>query len=114
MKPKPLYLERLLQINTATLAALGALLLGMGQRDEKMMPLLMLIASVASVVLTDVLGYVRLHRAVGNLAVLAGVTLFASSTAYNRAELGVLLPNVGSFLTFWLIVLLFQKKDQRT
>ena len=32
--PRPMYLERLLQINMATLAALGALLLGMGQRSE--------------------------------------------------------------------------------
>ncbi|NQU26423.1 MAG: DUF3488 domain-containing protein [Candidatus Nealsonbacteria bacterium] len=112
MKPKTLYLERLLQINTATLVALGALLLGMGQRDEKL-PLLMLVAAIASVALTDVLGYVRLNRAVANLAVLAGVAVFASSTAIYRADVRVLLPSVGVFLSFWLIILLLQKKDGR-
>ena len=112
MNPQTSYLERLLQINTAMLAALGALLLGMGQRDEKL-PLLMLVAAVASVVLTDVAGYIRLNRTVANLAVLAGVAIFASRTAYYRADVQVLLPSVGTFLTFWLIVLLFQKKDPR-
>ena len=46
--PKPVYLERLLQINIATMAALGTLLLGMGQRSPAL-PLWMLTAAVASV-----------------------------------------------------------------
>ena len=53
-----MYLERLLQINMATLAALGALLLGMGQRSE-FPPLLVALAAVLSVWLTDVTG--RFH-----------------------------------------------------
>ncbi len=112
MNPKTLYLERLLQINAATLAALGALLLGMGQRDEKL-PLLMLVAAVTSIVLTDVTGYIRLNRAVANLAVLAGVAVFVFRIVRYQADIHVLLPSLGTFLTFCLIVLLFQKKDPR-
>ena len=54
-----MYLERLLQINMATLAALGALLLGMGQRSEGP-PLLVALAAALSVWLTDVTGRFRL------------------------------------------------------
>ncbi len=48
-------LQRLLQINMAALAALGALLLGMGARNEGP-PLLVIVAAVVSVWLTDVTG----------------------------------------------------------
>ena len=48
----PMYLERLLQINMATLAALGAVLLGMGQRAGP--PLLVALAAAVSVWLTDI------------------------------------------------------------
>ena len=43
-----MYIERLLQINMATLAALGALLLGMGQRSVGS-PLLVMAAAATSV-----------------------------------------------------------------
>ena len=54
------YVERLLQINVATLAALGTMLLGMGQRDSAM-TLLVLFVAVASVWLTDFTGCSRIE-----------------------------------------------------
>ena len=64
------YVERLLQINVATLAALGTLLLGMGQRSA-WLPLFSMIAAGTSVWLTDVTGWFRLNRKVANVAALA-------------------------------------------
>ena len=66
-----MYLERLLQINMATLAALGALLLGMGQRSEGP-PLLVALAAAVSVWLTDVTRLVLPRPANGQLADAAG------------------------------------------
>ena len=65
-----MYLQRLLQINMATLAALGTSLLGMGQRDA-WLPLLVLIAAVSAVWLTDITGWLRLNRTVANVAAAA-------------------------------------------
>ena len=56
------YLKRLLQINMATLAATGLLLLGMGQRSV-WPPLLVAAAAAGSVWLTDVTGWFRLTAA---------------------------------------------------
>ena len=53
------YLERLLQINLATLAALGALLLGMGERSIGP-PLLVAIAAPSAILLTDVAGWLAM------------------------------------------------------
>ena len=64
-----MYLERLLQINMATLAALGALLLGMGQRSEGP-PLLVALAAAVSVWLTDITGRFCLGRRVANVLML--------------------------------------------
>ena len=54
-----MFVQRLLQINIATLVALATLLLSMGQdRPEK--PFLVGLAAAASIWLTDVKGWVRL------------------------------------------------------
>ncbi len=105
-----MYLERLLQINMATLAALGALLLGMGARNENM-PLLVVAAAVLSMWLTDVAGWFRLNRWVANGVVLvaAAVTLRAMIPLESQVQAFA----VGWFLICLQIVLLFQQKDER-
>jgi transglutaminase-like putative cysteine protease len=103
------YLQRLLQINMATLAASGALLLGMGRRSPAL-PLLVLLAAMASIWLTDVTGWVRLNRTVGNLAALvaAAVTLRG---LYLHGELDV--SSIANMLICLQLILLFEEKDNR-
>ena len=106
-----MYLERLLQINMATLAALGALLLGMGQRSEGP-PLLVALAAAASVWLTDITGWFHLGRRVVNVLIL----LAAVVSLYELFPLGSELQTLGFvwFVVYLQVILLFQKKDERT
>ena len=105
-----MYLERLLQINMATLAALGALLLGMGVRNENM-PLLVVAAAVVSMWLTDVKAWFRLNRWAANGVVLiaAAITLRAMIPLESQVQAFA----VAWFLICLQIVLLFQQKDER-
>lgn len=105
-----MYVERLLQINMATLAALATLLLGMGQRSTAL-PLLMMVAAILSVWLTDVTGWLRLNRAVANLAALAAVVL--SLRELLRVGGGSDVLGLANLLVYLQIVLLFQKKNER-
>ena len=106
-----MYLERLLQINMATLAALGALLLGMGQRSEGP-PLLVALAAATSVWLTDITGWFRLGRRTANVLML--VAAFVSLR--DLFPLGGELQALGFvwFVIYLQIILLFQQKDERT
>lgn len=106
-----MYLQRLLQINMATLSALSALLLGMGRRSEAL-PLLVLTAALASIWLTDVTGWFRLGRTVGNLAALvaAGVISLVGLSYYGSV-LDIL--NIVNLLVCLQIILLFEEKDDR-
>jgi protein-glutamine gamma-glutamyltransferase len=104
-----MYLERLLQINMATLAALGALLLGMGQRSEGP-PLLVVAAAVLSVWLTDVTGKFRLGRWTANGLMLVGAAVSLYSVYPFRSEAQAL--TLSWFLIYLQIILLFQEKDQ--
>jgi transglutaminase-like putative cysteine protease len=104
------YLERLLQINIATMAALGTLLLGMGQR-EPWLPLMMLIAAIASVWLTDVTGWIRLRRGVVNLLAVGVFFVFLWQASGLRGIDQI--PTIGKFLVCLQMVFLFQKKEPR-
>jgi len=103
-------LERLLQINLATLTALGALLLGLGQNDLSL-PFLALLAAVGSVVFTDVLGWFALNRNVANLAAVAAVAL--SLTKFFNLESEMQLLAIANLLVYLQAVLLFQEKNGR-
>ena len=105
-----MYLERLLQINMATLAALGAMLLGMGQRSEGP-PLLVALAAVLSVWLTDVSRRFRLGRRTANLLMLLAAAaalrdLFPLGSEFQALALAWL-------LIYLQIIFLFQSKDER-
>ncbi len=105
-----MYLTRLLQINMATLASLGALLLGMGQRNEGP-PLLVVLAAVVSVWLTDINGWFRLNRHAANLLMLLGGAIAARDLYPPSSEAQAL--QLVWFLIYLQIILLFQKKDER-
>ena len=104
-----MYLERLLQINMATLAALGALLLGMGQRSEGP-PLLVILAAAASVWLTDVTGRIRIGRWLANVLMLIGAFVSLRDLYPPRSEMQSI--GLSWFLIYLQIILLFQEKDQ--
>ena len=109
METAPVYLQRLLQINMATLAASGALLLGMGRRSPAL-PLLVLLAAMASIWLTDVTGWFRLNRTVGNLAALVAAAISLRGL-YLHGELDVL--SIANMLVYLQLILLFEEKDDR-
>ncbi len=106
-----MYLNRLLQINIVTMAALGTLLLGMGQRNPAL-PLWMLTAGVASLWLTDLTGWFRLNRTVTNLAALAAFAVFLWQVSELRGLVRILA--IGNLLVYLQIILLFQEKEPRT
>jgi protein-glutamine gamma-glutamyltransferase len=104
-----MYLERLLQINMATLAALGALLLGMGQRSLGP-PLLVILAAALSVWLTDVTGRIRIGRWTANVLMLVGAVVALHDIYPPRSEMQTI--GLSWFLIYLQVILLFQEKDQ--
>ena len=106
-----MYVERLLQINMATLAALGALMLGMGERSL-WTPLVVATAAATSVWLADVSGWFRLSRRVANVLML----LAAANSLYELYQLGTEFQALGlaRYLLCLQIILMFQQKDART
>ena len=107
-----MYLERLLQINIATMAALGTLLFGMGYRSP-WLPLGMMTAAITSVWLTDVTGWFRLNRNVATVAAVGAFFFLFWRLLPLRGWLEMLLA-IGNFLVCLQIILLFQKKESRT
>lgn len=101
-------LERLLQIGMATLALLGTLVMGMGQEDPKL-PVLVAIAAVSSVVLTDMYGWVRLRGATANLAAIAAVAACGWDVSL-RFDDETRLLGLANVLAYLQIVLLYQPK----
>ncbi|MGA2062415.1 MAG: DUF3488 and transglutaminase-like domain-containing protein [Thermoguttaceae bacterium] len=108
-------LQRLLQITMATIAALGTLLLGMGQR-ELVLPLLMILAAGTSVWLTDITGWLRLNRTLANIAMLlAAMVSMRELIIYRGGIQGEIQAVAFARLLIYLqIIVLFQKKDPRS
>jgi len=105
------YIERLLQINTATLAALANLLLGMGERSA-VLPLAILLVALGSVWITDVAGWFRLNRPVTNLAALVAVLLALWELVSLRSSVQIFA--IANLLIYLQVILLFQEKRFRT
>ncbi len=105
-----MYVERLLQVNMAALAALATLLVGMGLRSL-VIPAAMMLAAVLSVWLTDVSGRLVLGAGLANLA-RVGALVYCVTTL--RWERHALVMDVARLLVFLQVVVLFQKKDTRT
>jgi transglutaminase-like putative cysteine protease len=106
-------LERLLQLNVATLTALGAVLLGTGQMSAHsvLLSVLAVLAAVSSVIFTDMLGWFRLNRTLANLAAIMAVGFSLTDFFGNDAEYQLLA--VANLLVYLQIVLLFQEKNER-
>lgn len=105
-----MYLERLLQINMATLAAMGALLLGMGQRSEGP-PLVVTLAAAMSIWLTDITSWFRIGQRTANVLMLVA----SAATLYEVFPMTNELQTLGfaRFVIYLQIILLFREKDQR-
>jgi transglutaminase-like putative cysteine protease len=106
-----MYLKRLLQITIATIAAMGTVLLSMGQR-EVVLPLVMILAAGTSVWLTDITGILRLNRTLANVAML----LAALVSMRELMNIGGEIQAIGfaRLLIYLQIIVLFQKKDARS
>jgi len=102
--------ERYLQICTASVAVIGSMLLGIGERAPEL-PLMMLIAALTSVIFTDILGWLRLPKIIANIFMIfiAGIALsdFFNSTSQLQ------LYAVANLLVYVQIVILFQQKTAR-
>ena len=104
-----MFLQRLLQINVATLAALATLLLGMGQ-DSPVKPLLVALAAAASIWLTDVKGWIRLSRSLASLIALPLVAYAAHRMLRTDGDARQILI-VADLIVYLQVVLFFQKKE---
>ncbi len=104
-------IHRWLQIHIAGLAALGTLLLGLGQGDL-LWPAGMVLAAAASLVLTDITGLFRLSRTAANLIALA-VVLWVLKDVRQWTGIGQVLL-ISKLLIYLQLILLFQQKDHRT
>ncbi|MEX2137991.1 MAG: DUF3488 and transglutaminase-like domain-containing protein [Pirellulales bacterium] len=102
--------DRMLPTTVAIVAALGVVMLGMGQRELRLSAVALL-AIGASFVLTDLTGWLRLNRVVANLAALAAVAL--SVNDFMHFDRDTQLLAVANLLIYLQIVLLFQEKLPR-
>ncbi|MBX9790226.1 MAG: DUF3488 and transglutaminase-like domain-containing protein [Pirellulales bacterium] len=101
-------LELVLQIAMATLTALGTIMLGMGERDMTL-PVLAIIVSASSVLVTDVYGYLRLNAAVANIAGSTAVVVFLWDLL-QRFSGDTQLLAVANLLIYLQFILLYRHK----
>jgi transglutaminase-like putative cysteine protease len=94
----------------ATVAGFGVVMLGMGQRSFDLSAIA-LVAVVASLVLTDLTGWLRLNRMLANVAGLTAVAI--SITDFIRFDRDTQLLAVANLLIYLELVLLFQEKHPR-
>ena len=102
--------ERIVQIHVAALTAIGAVLLGMGQRSP-LLPLLVVFAAFTSLVFTDMLNWFRLNRMVANLAAL--VALFVSLGDFFQPNTRTQLLAIANLLVYLQIMSFYQRKSSR-
>lgn len=102
--------ERLLQISVALLAALGSLLLAIGQGGQAALPLMATMAAFFSVYVTDIKGWITLNRNLANFAALIAV-LFSFFDFWDADD--AKLVAIAKLLIYLQIVLLFQPKTIR-
>ena len=110
-EPKaPVQVELLLQISIATLVVLSTLLLSMGQQNLTY-AVVALVAATTSFVITDLKGYVQLGQNASSAAsLLACVVLVFQIVSKDESQL----LNVANILIYLQVILLFQRKEDRT
>ncbi len=104
-------LETRLSISMATMAVLGALLLGIGQENFAL-PALILAVAILSVYFTDIRQTWQLDRTVANLAALVAVGL--SALDFTQLQREEQLLAVANLLVYLQVVVFFQQKRPRT
>lgn len=107
-----MYLQRLLAINMASFAALGTVLLALGEQNP-ILAVVAVLAAMTAVWITDILGIFRLNRRVTNVAVLLAV-LRSLQELFQIEGGGVQVVAIANLLAYVMIILLFQEKDFRT
>ena len=105
--------ERLLQISVALLAALGSLLLAIGQGGNSALPLLASVAAFGSVYLTDLRGWIMLNRNLANFAALIAVMFSFFDFWDDGSSSTAKLHAIAKLLIYLQVVLLFQPKTIR-
>ena len=103
-------LDRALQYNTAALAVMGALFLGLGH-ESVVLPVALALAAVLSVGLSDRYTWLRLNRLIANLIALAAVC-WSMRNFFRAGTEGQLLA-IADMLVYLQIVLFFQEKSGR-
>ena len=110
-QPKaPVQIELLLQISVATLVVLSTLLLSMGQQNVTY-AIVALVAATTSFVITDLKGYLCLGQNASSAAsLLACLVLVVQVVSKDESQL----LNVANILIYLQVILLFQRKEDRT
>jgi transglutaminase-like putative cysteine protease len=104
-----LSVERLLQITVAVMVPMGVMMLGLDR--DLTLAAIVLVASVSSVFLTDLWGWIRLNRLVANgMALVATAACFAQ---FAHATIEEQLLDIANLLVYLQIILLFQQKSVR-
>jgi transglutaminase-like putative cysteine protease len=106
-----MYLQRLLAINMASFAALGTILLALGEQNP-ILAVAAVLAAMLAVWVTDILCVFRLNRRVTNVAVLLAV--LRSLWELFQIQGSVQVIAIANLLAYVMIILLFQEKDFRT
>ncbi len=106
-----MYIQRLLAINMASFAALGTVLLALGEQNATL-AVVAVLAAMAAVWITDIFGVFRLNRRITNVAVLLAVlrSLWELFQIQGSAQVMA----IANLLAYVMIILLFQEKDFRT
>ncbi len=102
--------ERLVQIMFVLLASMSGLLLGLGQRDQRLTGIAVL-TSVLAFVLNDYFKLIRFNKWIANLAAII-VTAYTLSGFFTTGTGGKLIL-IANLLVYLQAVLLFQKKTPR-
>ena len=105
-----MFVERRLQICLAATAALGTLLLGLGQANYTL-PIVAVFAALTSVYFTDHLGWFRLNRHAANIFALGAVGFTVMDVFQQDA--GRQLVAIANLLIYLQIILLYQQKKLR-
>lgn len=103
--------ERLLQINMAVLVILATSLLAMGQQNI-IYAVIAIVASLIAIVVTDIKGYFRLSPDATTFAAVFACVILVVQVIRNAEQSQLL--NVANILIYLEIILLFQKKRDRT
>lgn len=103
-------LDRWLQIQTATLAVLGALFLGLGQ-NHTVLPIALAAAAIVSILQIPIISGLRMNRILANVIAL-GAVLWSLRDFFNTESDRQLIA-IADMLVYLQIVLLFQGKTQR-